>query len=251
MATSTASKAGTSNASSECIVSDTISHSSGSDEGSVSASNTTPAKRKYSRKNMKAEKRRMRIARNKRKRNSRLANLCRKVETQREQRERAELSVIAYKKRARTFWEWWRWELQKRREAMINELQTRSCTGGSRNTKEQSSQLQEIDPAMLRDVDDKECFVGRGSFGVVKVQLFRGIQVAVKEFLPRSLKVDVNHEACILQSICHPNLPLLIGVCTRKEPFHIVVQFHGFKGLEASAMSNELKQNHFVDLTIT
>ena len=37
-----------------------------------------------------------------------------------------------------------------------------------------------------------------GSFGIAKLQAYRGIYVAVKELLPRSLKDDVRHEAEIL-----------------------------------------------------
>ena len=54
--------------------------------------------------------------------------------------------------------------------------------------------FQEIDPTMLQNPVQKaaEHYVGRGSFGIVKVKVFRGILVAVKEFLPRSLKTDVH-----------------------------------------------------------
>ena len=98
---------------------------------------------------------------------------------------------------------------------------------------------------MLSDINQQECYVGRGSFGVVKVQSFRGIQVAVKVFLPRSLKADVYTEASILQLLCHTYVPLLIGVCIKQQPFSIVMQFHGFKGLEASTIDKELMHNHF------
>ena len=37
-------------------------------------------------------------------------------------------------------------------------------------------------------------YLGRGSFEVVKLQLYRGIHVAVKELLPHSLKEDVRCE---------------------------------------------------------
>ena len=51
--------------------------------------------------------------------------------------------------------------------------------------------------AMLHDpvIDGKEQVrhVGRESFGIVRAQMLRGILVAIKEFLPRSLKTDVIH----------------------------------------------------------
>ena len=48
--------------------------------------------------------------------------------------------------------------------------------------------LPEIDPSMLVDLKlpsrSDISYVGRGSFGIVKVQKYRGILVAVKEYLP-------------------------------------------------------------------
>ena len=40
--------------------------------------------------------------------------------------------------------------------------------------------FQQIDPSMLTNVNDADDFMGRGSFGRVKVQLYRGVLVAVK-----------------------------------------------------------------------
>lgn len=109
------------------------------------------------------------------------------------------------------------------------------------------SYIQEIDPSMLNDpmIDGKqeEQYVGHGSFGVVKVQVFHDILVAVKECLPKSLKVDVVHEASILNKVCHPYLPLLIGICTSQEPLRIVMQFHAFNKLESKTMNMELQNN--------
>ncbi len=59
-----------------------------------------------------------------------------------------------------------------------------------------SSQVKvpEIDPVHLIDpVQPTEVYVGRGSFSVVS-----SIVVAVKEFLPRSVREDVKNEANIL-----------------------------------------------------
>ena len=95
--------------------------------------------------------------------------------------------------------------------------------------------IQEIDPTMLRnpviDAKEREHFVGRGCFGVVKVQLFRGIQVAVKEFLPRSLKADVMHEASILVGLCHPYTFLSCLVSAqRNNPSALSCNFMPLKG---------------------
>ena len=127
----------------------------------------------------------MRRERNKCKRKERVTKLRGKLDAEVHKRKCAELSVISFKNRARTFWERWRWELQKRKEAMVSEIQARS-RGGLQSTPCRQS-LQELDPSMLLVIGQQECYAGRGSFGIVKVQSFRGMQVAVKMFLPRSL----------------------------------------------------------------
>ena len=52
-------------------------------------------------------------------------------------------------------------------------------------------------PSMLKDVavdgKSQEYYLGRESFGVVRLQLFCGIKVAVKEMLPHTLAADVIH----------------------------------------------------------
>ena len=56
--------------------------------------------------------------------------------------------------------------------------------------------------------EHKKVYWGRGSFGFVKVQLYRGLKVAVKEFLLRCIKEDVKREATFLCHFCHLYLHL-------------------------------------------
>ena len=222
-----------------------------------SSSGTKAVKRKYSRQNTLDEKRKMRRDRLRRKRREprmlkkKICQLKSELTTESSLRNTAELNVIAFKNRATTFWERWRWELEKRREAMISLLRTRTPATSSRSAVVGQSKfhLQEIDPTMLQNPvicgEEKEHFVGRGSFGIVKVQVFRGILVAVKEYLPRTIKVDIIHEASILSQLCHPYLPLLLGVCTKQQPLRLIMQFHSFKELESSTMDMELPHDRF------
>ena len=115
----------------------------------------------------------MRRERKKRKRKERVIKLRDELNAEVHKRKCAELNVISFKNRARTFWERWRWELQKRKEVMVSELQARSRSGLIQYTSCQT--MQEIDPCMLSDIDQQERYAGRGSFGIVKVQIFRGI----------------------------------------------------------------------------
>lgn len=130
-------------------------------------------------------------------------------------------------------------------------LMTRSPyqTNGESSTSRSHCIIHEIDRSLLSDPvansDEDELFVGRGCFGIVKVQLYRGIHVAVKEFLPKTVTADVMHEASMLSCMCHPHLPLLFGVCIKQRPLCIVMQFHAFEGLQPSTLHRELQHKHF------
>ena len=88
-------------------------------------------------------------------------------------------------------------------------------------------------------------FVGKGSFGVVKYQTYRGIRVAVKEFLPRTMRESVLKEAAFLVELCHPYLPLLFGICTSELPYILVVQFYGI-GHESITLLREIREHKYI-----
>ena len=187
--------------------------------------------KRRSRRNTVEEKRRMRgvCKRNMRKSKSMILKKA-KLDLKSEivLREKAQQEVAKYKGMSRCFWERWRWELHKRKEAMVRELGVHKT-----NKNFTTEPIMDINPSMLSDpvIDgvQQEIYAGRGSFGVVKLQLYRGITVAVKEFLPHTIRKDVVHEASILASLCHPYLPLLYGMCnTLKSYYRIVMQFHAY-----------------------
>lgn len=93
--------------------------------------------------------------------------------------------------------------------------------------------------------NDTDLFIGRGSFGVVKCQMYRGIYVAVKEFLPHTLQESVMKEARMLFNLCHPYLPLLLGVCVSKLPYILVVQYYGI-GIKSVTFRRELREKKIV-----
>ena len=80
------------------------------------------------------------------------------------------------------------------------------------------------------EVRDKDIFIGHGSFGVIKFQQYKGIQVAVKEFLPHTRAESVRYKASILPKLSHAYVPLLLGICTSKYPIIIIMQYHGIDG---------------------
>jgi len=83
-------------------------------------------------------------------------------------------------------------------------------------------------PAAKHQQFAQEHYLGRGSFGIVQLQLFRGVHVAVKRFHLRASLEDVQQEAKMMVSLCHPLFPYLFGICTLRKPYKIVMQFHGF-----------------------
>lgn len=92
----------------------------------------------------------------------------------------------------------------------------------------------EIDPFFVKKISDEP--IGSGTFGNVFLAEYRGMKVAVKEMKGKDgsnketehCRQEVLHEANILMNLGdHPNLPLLFGICTKHQPFSIVLQFHG------------------------
>ena len=86
---------------------------------------------------------------------------------------------------ARSYWEHWDRELHVRKKAF------RKC----KNHQITVPCLFEIDYSLLHDPHCAaiilDVFLVQGSFAVIKLKLFRGIQVAVKELQPRTLLADV------------------------------------------------------------
>lgn len=201
---------------------------------------------KKSRENTKEEKRRMNKKRKKKlvrlKKLAASEDMRKTLASETKLKESAQRESAKYKSMSRTYWERWRWELEKRKESF-----------SPHHFSDQG--IQHIDPDLLSDPildgEQKEVFIGRGSFGVVKMQVYRGIKVAVKEFLPRTCADDVHHEASIMTHLCHPNLPMLFGVCLQCKPYYrIVMQCHLLDNSEAITIEQELREKGFSDSVI-
>ena len=110
---------------------------------------------------------------------------------------------------------------------------------------ESSGNLKELDKNHL--VIDEE--IGEGTFGLCYRATYGTIKVAVKEIKSASLDRQIVKEAEILQSLRHPNLPLLLGVCFNKSPYLIVTTYHGFESdviTESTTMHNALCHHDIV-----
>ena len=148
----------------------------------------------------------------------------------------AESDVKRYKEMARKYFKRFCWEVQERRDITKDRLAALGKHQGPSTSKSEQI-FHEINPDNLQDpiVTGKQeaVYVGRGSFGIVKVQVYHGIKVVVKEYLARCVAHDVQRQAAFLSHLCHPFLPLFIGICTRQMPLRLVMQFHGVKSLNA------------------
>ena len=92
---------------------------------------------------------------------------------------------------------------------MTTEKRSNARFGNVKVTRVTNVSAHEIDPGLLKNptvcgVNNNEVFIGRGSFSVVKLQVYRGIKVATKKFLPNTIVADVLKEAHILSQFCHP-----------------------------------------------
>ena len=157
------------------------------------------------------------------------AKLKTDLDNKQNQLETSQNKMQMYKNMARTYWERWRWESQKRKELLV---QPAHCyhQQSLRSSTADVILPPQINPVMLTNLTDGlNNYIGRGSFGIVKLQLYRGIYVAVKQFLPRTFINDILNEAKCLTKLSHPNLPHFFGICTEELPYCIVMQFEGIQ----------------------
>ena len=80
---------------------------------------------------------------------------------------------------SRTFWERWRWEVEKRKQEFIH-----NRTFSYKLSNDQfSHDIHEIDPQALTNPSGRHTdqYLGRGSFGIVTLKMYQGIYAAVKQ----------------------------------------------------------------------
>ena len=213
---------------------------------------TSRTSKRHSRENTVMEKRVMHKKRRKTKRSQgalkgKVKPLKKHLEIETSLRKQAESLLCKYKNISRTYWERWQWELHKRKEALSEEIFSKSRY--LQRNQNSNVLLTEINPEILYnpviDGTIKEVYLARGCFGIVCLKFYRGLQVAVKQFLPRSLISDIKNEAMILGSLCHSYLPLLFGVCIKSQPYQIVMQYYGLKDHDVSTFQKELHLSNF------
>nr|NP_001071829.1 mitogen-activated protein kinase kinase kinase [Ciona intestinalis]BAE06720.1 mitogen-activated protein kinase kinase kinase [Ciona intestinalis] len=82
-------------------------------------------------------------------------------------------------------------------------------------------------PGFIEEIDYNEMelkeVVGKGSFGVVYLAIWRNIQVAVKMIESESERIAFMTELRQLSRVCHPNIIRLYGAC--RNPVSLVMEF--------------------------
>lgn len=133
------------------------------------------------------------------------------------------------RKLAELYWDRWRHEVEERKY--------RKQLLPLKHTKVKTATLSQIPRSLLIEFNElsstssaNEQILGRGSFGIVKHFLYRGIHVAVKEFYAQVSIETVGYEARFLSKLCHPYLPLFFGLNTSVKPYYIVTQYYGIDG---------------------
>ena len=89
--------------------------------------------------------------------------------------------------------------------------------------------------------------LGAGSYGSCHMGSYRGMDVVVKQLKVKELKgetresaerrvrEELRYEARIINKLGdHSGLPLLFGICSKRSPFHLILQFHGEKNCSAA-----------------
>ena len=111
---------------------------------------------------------------------------------------------------ARTYRGRWRWESQRRKELLL--LQGHYHQQSLWPSTTVTMFPPQINTVMLTNLTDGlNNYIGQGSFGIVKLQLYHGIYVAVKQFLPWTFINDIRNETKCVMKLSHPNLPHFLG----------------------------------------
>ena len=69
-------------------------------------------------------------------------------------------------------------------------------------------------------------------------------KVATKKFLLNMVVADVLKEAHILSQFCHPYLPYIFGVVSKKSPYMLVMQYHGLSDKTTSTTLSDILTDH-------
>lgn len=93
------------------------------------------------------------------------------VKTSKGEIEKANSQIITLKCMTRTFWECWKWEVEKRKDKCL--LHRRTKIDHLPKSSAVSNSIHQIDPCSLLNSGEAKYYLGCGSFGVVTYKMYR------------------------------------------------------------------------------
>jgi serine/threonine protein kinase len=115
--------------------------------------------------------------------------------------------------------------------------------------------IKEINPKLVKKIPGR---IGEGTFGTCYCATYRNLKVCVKEYKQcsktakelscRKLRAQAYREASIIFDLGdHTGLPMVFGICTKKQAVMLITQFHGgneqsitiFKATKARLLSRK------------
>lgn len=176
---------------------------------------------------------RQRIARNKRKRAEKRQlkkNIVEELMQEKGKRLATEEKLLSTEKNKQKFYQMWR-QTEREKEKLFQSQMTMDKKCVSLENGVPSISLLEIPREMISlEGDSKDAILGEGKFGKVKLASYRGLSVAVKQFGDGISRAEIEHEANIMSSFNHLNLPVLFGISCQEKPYLLVLQFYGVAG---------------------
>lgn len=153
-------------------------------------------------------------------------------------RHATEEKLFLLKKKKEKFFQMWR-QAEREKEQLLRSKMTKDkkstnnrfiSNNSSKNAVAMES-LREIPRKMINlENDSKDLTLGEGKFGKVTLASYRGMPVAVKQFNADVLLKEIEHEAKIINSLNHLDLPVLFEISCKEKPYLMVLQFYGVAG---------------------
>ena len=154
---------------------------------------------------------------------------------EKKKRQKTEEKLSSAKKNQEKFYQMWR-QTEREKEKLLH-LQMKNKTksiNSSDSAVAVTKSFLEIPRELIHvnmDSDSKNLItLGEGKFGKVTLAYYREMPVAVKQFNEGVSQAEVEHEANIISSFNHLNLPVLFGISCHAKPFMLVLQFYGVGG---------------------
>ena len=118
------------------------------------------------------------------------------------------------------------WRMRKRHSLQHSQNKDASVSADQPVSHVKRSHLSHVkDPS---GSTDQPLLLGCGVFGSCYKMYYRGISVAVKQFM--SSESSIIKEASLMKQLDHPCFPYMYGICVQSKPYLLVLQFCNVEG---------------------